>query len=80
MALIDDLDDVVSELADRYPRFRRVTIERLVARTARRLSGEPREALLSEIRREAEEQLCYADEAPGGLLVVAPASRTAGAH
>jgi hypothetical protein len=63
---VDELDDVVLELCRRHPRFRRVTIERLIVRTARLCeregTGEP---LPCAVRRIAEEQLSYLDDLEG---------------
>jgi hypothetical protein len=73
--LTHGLDDVVTELSRRHPRFQRVTIERLVARTADGFRGWPPDALVQAVRREAGDQLRYVDEAPdapsgcGGRLV-----------
>jgi hypothetical protein len=72
MTLTDELDDVVTELSRCHPRFRRVTIERLVARTADRHAGLPPEALQSAVLREAGAQLRYVDDTPD------PASGCAG--
>jgi hypothetical protein len=60
---VDELDDVVLELCRRHPRFRRVTIERLIARTARVCEHEcPQEPLPCAVRRIAGEQLRYLDD------------------
>jgi hypothetical protein len=60
---VDELDDVVLELCRRHPRFRRVTIERLIARTARNCEREDsQEPLASNVLRVAGEQLRYLDD------------------
>ena len=59
MDLDPELADLVAELAMLYPRFKRVTIERLVQRTANDHAGAP--SGLTVVRRLAIEQLTYVD-------------------
>jgi hypothetical protein len=59
-----DLDDVVTELCRCHPRFRRITIARLVARTVMELSGACTDPLCAAVRRTADEQLSYAEGGP----------------
>ena len=56
------LDDLVAELRRRHPRFRQVTIERLVSRIVQRYDDAPVKAFVPVlVRREALEQLRYAE-------------------
>lgn len=74
--LTHELDDVVTELARRHPRFRRVTIERLVARTACGCHLMLPEMVADVVRREANDQLSYVDGGPVGDHGVPGAWRT----
>jgi hypothetical protein len=55
------LDDIVTLLCARHPRFPRSTVERLVARTAEELTGAPPWAFTVLVRRVARNRLDYAD-------------------
>jgi hypothetical protein len=59
----DEVDDVVLDLCRRHPRFRWVTIERLVRRIVPSCERDfPDEPLTGSVRRVAEEQLRYLDD------------------
>jgi hypothetical protein len=62
--VIDDLEYVAYELARHHPRFRLITIRRLVQRTAEAYSDHPRDLMIGAVRVAAAEQLRYADSAP----------------
>jgi len=64
MTLPDDLEDVVTELARWHPRFRPVTIRRLVRRTAESYVTHPRNLMIVAVWGAAAAQLRYADAAP----------------
>jgi hypothetical protein len=67
MEIDQELTELVAELAAAHPRYPRVTLERLVARTARQVrltrAGGPTE-LVELVRRTAERQLTYLDQTP----------------
>ncbi|HEY6796661.1 MAG TPA: hypothetical protein VI248_18460 [Kineosporiaceae bacterium] len=67
---MDDLDAVVVELRQRHPRFPRVTVARLVRRTAAQVHARQPDEHLALVRREAERQLTYAEEIPDGPVTV----------
>lgn len=56
-----ELAALVSELSRRHPSFKRVTIERLVERTAGRYPDLPTAVLIVVLRGEVDDQLRYVD-------------------
>jgi hypothetical protein len=72
---------IIDDLWGMHPLFARITIERLVLRTARQLSTSGT-ASLSVIRRVASEQVIYADPDPvrqgRGRVAQRPGGRTSG--
>ena len=62
MQIEQELLDLVAELHRRHPRFRRATIERLVARVAEQYRDAPVQSYVPVlVRRQVSDQLRYAD-------------------
>jgi hypothetical protein len=64
MGSVDSSDDLVTWLCARHPWFRRITVARLVERTAAQLAGSHGSAPDTAVRRATEEQLSYAEGSP----------------
>jgi hypothetical protein len=70
----NQFSDLVIQLSERYPRFRPVTIERLVTRTAEQYRGARITAFVQIlVERQVREQLQYVDAVPDRDLDESPA-------
>jgi hypothetical protein len=68
MEIDQELTELVAELSAAHPLYPRVTVERLVARTARQVRQTERGGraeLVERVRRTAERQLSYLDQTSG---------------
>lgn len=61
----ESLTDVADELCEQHPNFRRITIERLLSRTAQALRDEGGRPTVWAIRETARKQLDYLDGTSG---------------
>ena len=70
----DQFSDLVDDLSARYPRFKPVTIRRLVARTAEQYRGARITAFVPIlVGRQVRQQLQYVEQVPDSDLLESPA-------